>query len=186
MTIDLDAAIRRRKPDKRLVRLEQRPDRALTSIDDLPATGVLPLVVDTNVYINNAAGRLSPAVETALERAVLFHCSVCVAEIAAGIANANPSHKGWKNTRAIYGEVLGTIPATRLLTPDDQIWCDAGLISGMLTRLQGFQTHQRKEVLNDALILLTAAKAGLAVLTSDRDHYDLLQQLCPETRFVFY
>jgi len=36
------------------------------------------------------------------------------------------------------------------------------------------------------LILLTAAKAGLAVLTSDRDHYDLLQQLCPEARFIVY
>lgn len=78
-------------------------------------------MVDTNVYINNAAGRLPPGVEAALDRAVLFHCSVCVAEIAAGVANANPSHKGWKNTRAVYGEVLVAIPATRLLTPDDQI-----------------------------------------------------------------
>ena len=88
--------------------------------------------------------------------------------------------------RAVYAEVLGSIPAGRLLTPDARIWTDAGLVAGTLARTQGFQPHQRKEVLNDALILLTAAKAGLAVLTSDRDHYDLLQQLCAEAQFVFY
>lgn len=100
------------------------------------------------------------------------------------MANSDPTHKGWKETRAVYAEVMGAIPETRLLTPDDQVWTDAGLVAGTLARAQGFQPHQRKELLNDALILLTAAKAGLAVLTSDRDHYDLLQQLCPEGHFV--
>ena len=103
-----------------------------------------------------------------------------------GVANGDPTHEGWKSTRAVYTEVLGAIPETRLLTPDDQVWCDAGLVAGTLARTQGLQAYQRKDLLNDALILLTAAKSGLAVLTSDRGNYDLLQQLCPETRFVFY
>jgi predicted nucleic acid-binding protein len=152
----------------------------------LPVSGAIALVADTNVYINDAAGRLPVPVGALLDRTILFHCSVCIGEIAAGVANGDPTHKGWKDMRAVYAEVLGAIPASRLLTPVAQIWADAGLVAGTLARTQGFQPHQRRELLNDALILLTAAKAGLAVLTSDRDHYDLLQRLCPEGRFVFY
>jgi predicted nucleic acid-binding protein len=186
LSIDLDAAIRRRKPEKRTRQLIARPDADLVSAADLPLAGPVALIADTNVYINDAAGRLPAHVDALLDRTILFHCSVCVAEIATGVANGDPTHSGWRNTRTVYAEVLGAIPETRLLTPDARIWVDAGLIAGTLARTQGFQPHQRKEMLNDALIFLTAAKAGLAVLTADRDHYDLLQQICPEGRFVFY
>lgn len=91
-----------------------------------------------------------------------------------------------KPDKRIQPEVLGAIRDTRLLTPDAGIWTDAGMVAGTLARTQGFQANQRKELLNDALILLTTAKAGLAVLTSDRNDYDLLQQMCPEGRFVYY
>lgn len=185
MSIDLDAAIRRRKPEKRLRQLTTRPDAELTSAAHLPVAGPLALVADTNVYINDAAGRLPAHVEALLDRTILFHCSVCIGEIAMGIANGDPTHKGWKATRAVYAEVLNAIPGTRLLTPTAPVWIDAGLVAGTLARTPGFPSYQRKELLHDALIL-TAAKAGLAVLTADRDHYDLLQQLCPEGRFVFY
>ncbi len=186
MNTDLDASIRRRKPEKRLRQFATRPDTDLTSVADLPPSGAIALVADINVYISDAAGRLPPAVEALLDRTILFHCSVCVGEIATGLANGDPRHPGWKETRAVYDEVLGAIPATRLLTPNAQVWTDAGVVAGTLARTQGFQPNQRKELLNDALILLRAAKAGLAVLTSDRDHYDLLQQLCPEAGFITY
>ena len=78
------------------------------------------------------------------------------------------------------------MPASRLLTPDAQTWVDGGLISGVLARTQRFQPYQRKECLNDALILLTAAKAGMAVLTSNRGEFDLIQQIAPELQFVYY
>ena len=48
-----------------------------------------------------------------------------------------------------------------MLTPDLEVWIEAGAIAGTLARTQNYQRHQRKECLNDALILLTAAKAGL-------------------------
>ena len=57
---------------------------------DLPAAGAVALVADTNVYINNVAGRLPAAVGALLDRAILFHCSVCVSEIAA-LAKAETS-----------------------------------------------------------------------------------------------
>ena len=144
------------------------------------------LVADTNVYINDAAAKLPADVEALLDRALLFHCSVCIAELATGVANGDPSHPLWTATRDHYAGIVAAIPASRLLTPDPEIWADAGLIAGTLARTQHFQPHQRKDCLNDALIFLTAARAGLPVLTANRDEFDLIQQLAPEGSFVHY
>jgi len=97
---DLDASIRRRKPEKRLRQFATRSDNDPTLVADLPASGAVALVADTNVYIRDAAGRLPPAVEALLDRTILFHCSVCVGEIATGVANGDPTHPEWKETRA--------------------------------------------------------------------------------------
>ncbi len=88
--------------------------------------------------------------------------------------------------RDYYEGLISRMPSTRLLTPDADIWTQAGIIAGTLSRCQGFQPHQRKECLNDALIYLTAAKAGLPVLTADRDDFDLIQQLAAEGHFLYF
>ncbi len=56
----------------------------------------------------------------------------------------------------------------------------------MVARLQKYGKADQRRVLNDALILLSAARAGLAVLTRNIRDYDLLLQLAPEVRAVFY
>jgi predicted nucleic acid-binding protein len=144
------------------------------------------LLPDTNVYIRAAAGTLPALVQDLVERALLFHCSVCLGELATGIANANPSLPSWSALRDHYLELFDSIPSARLLNPDAQVWADAGVVAGVLARTQGFQRHQRKECLNDALIYLTAAKAGLPVLTADNDQFDLIQQLAPEGQFIHF
>lgn len=85
-----------------------------------------------------------------------------------------------------YAGLFAGIPAGRLLTPDPQVWADAGVIAGILARTQRFQPHQRKECLNDALIYLSAVKAGIPVLTSNRDDFDLIHQVAPEGRIIHY
>ena len=178
--------MRRRKPEKHRAQLGTRPSGKLTGVGDLAPAGRVVLVPDTNVYINDAAGRLPAEVAGLLDRALLFHCSVCVAELAVGVANGDPAHPRWKATREHYGALITTMPTSRLLTPDPDIWVEAGLVAGTLARTQGYQASQRKECLNDALILLTAAKAGLPVLTANCDEFDLIQQIAPETRFIHY
>ena len=185
MSTDFAAALRRRKPERRLRPLRQRDPSLLTGVDHLPP-GPIGLVLDTNVYIDDAAGNLPPAVVALRDRALLFHCSVCLAELAVGVANGDPGHPSWAATRDHYTGLIASVPATRLLVPDASTWAEAGLVAGTLARTQGLQRHQRKEALNDALILLTAARAGLAVLTANRAEFDLLQQLAPEGRFVQY
>ncbi len=142
------------------------------------------LLLDTNIYINRAAGRLEPRTCEAIDQALLFHCSVALAELATGVANADPSRPGWPAMKDHYADLFASIPPSRLMTPDAQIWIDAGVVAGTLARTQGYLPQQRKECLNDAMIFLTAAKAGIPVLTANRDDFDLIQQLAPEGRFV--
>ena len=156
------------------------------SVEDFAPSGRALLVPDTNVYIRAAAGTLPALVQDLVERALLFHCSVCLGELATGIANANPSLPSWSALRDHYLELFDSIPSARLLNPDAQVWTDAGVVAGVLARTQGFQKHQRKECLNDALIYLTAAKAGLPVLTADNHQFDLIQQLAPEGQFIHF
>lgn len=186
MTIELQAGLRRIKPEKRLRQIGTRPPQELISAATFTREGRTTIVLDTNVYIMSANGTLPEAAVALIDRGLLFHCSVCVAELTIGIANADPSHIGWKRLRDHYTSLIARIPPSRLLTPDAEIWAEAGLIAGTLARTQNFQRHQRKECLNDALILLTAAKAGLPVLTSNRDEFDPIQQLAPHGRFVHY
>ena len=121
-----------------------------------------------------------------MARGLLFHCSVCVAELSTGVANADPTRPDWKAICDHYVGLIASIPPTRLLTPDPDIWTEAGVIAGTLARTQNYQRHQRKEALNDTLIFLTAAKAGLPVLTANRHEFDLIQQVASYGRFILY
>ena len=153
---------------------------------DLPPTGRPMLMLDTNVYIMEAAGTMPAAAAALIGRALLFHCSVCLGELATGVANADPTSPGWRAIRDHYTALIDAVPETRLLVPNAETWLEAGVITGTLARTQGFQRHQRKECLNDALIYLTAARGGLAVLTANRDEFDLIQQLAPEGWFIHF
>jgi predicted nucleic acid-binding protein len=186
LTIDLDGALRRRKPDRWRRQIARRPLYALVAAADIVSSGRPALVPDTNVYIMAAADRLPLAAALLLERALLFHCAVCLAELTVGIANADPAVPGWSGIRDHYAELFSQIPESLLLVPDPQVWVEAGLVAGTLARVQGFQPHQRKECLNDAAIFLTAARAGLPVLTANTLEFDLIQQIAPEGRFIHF
>lgn len=186
MSIDLGSGLRRIKADKRRAQITTRPRGDLISAADIAGAGRPALLLDTNVYIQSAAGTLPGVVAAVVDRGLLFHCSVCLAELATGVANADPTRAGWKTMRGHYTTLMASIPPTRLLTPDADIWAEAGVVAGTLARCQGYQRHQRKECLNDALIYLTAAKAGLPVLTANRDEFDLIQQLMPQGQFIHF
>lgn len=168
------------------MQLTPRAASVLVGAADVNGGAGAAMVLDTNVYIRSAAGTLPDEAAKLLDRGLLFHCAVCVAELMTGIANADPSHARWRAVRDYYMALIATFPPTRILTPDAQTWIDAGLIAGTLARTQNFQPHQRKECLNDALIFLTAAKVGLPVLTANRDQFDLIQQLAPHGQFVHF
>jgi predicted nucleic acid-binding protein len=77
-------------------------------------------------------------------------------------------------------------PAHRILAPDLDAWREAGILAGLLARLQQYGKNERRKALNDALIFLTAAKNGCVVLTRNVTDFDLLMHLDRKGQAIFY
>jgi hypothetical protein len=58
--------------------------------------------------------------------------------------------------------------SSRTIEPDREVWFCAGVLSGLLSRLQDYGAADRRRVLNDALIFETARKHGFALITECR------------------
>jgi hypothetical protein len=185
LTIDLRKIIRSRKPEKHQAQLTARPDTALICASDIAGTGRQVFVPDTNIYIMDAAGTLPPAATIIVDQGLMFHCAVCLAELSVGIGNYAPRAAEWQMVADHYVAMFASVPANRLLVPDAQTWADAGMVAGVLARTQNFQKQHLKDLLNDALIYLCAAKHGFPVLTNNKADFDLLQQIAPGGSFIF-
>jgi predicted nucleic acid-binding protein len=185
LTIDLKKIIRSRKPEKHQAQLTVRSDTGLIRASDIAGTGRQVFVPDTNIYIMNAAGTLPPAATIIVDQGLMFHCVVCLAELSVGVGNFAPMAAEWQTVANHYVDMFASIPANRLLVPDAQTWADAGMVAGVLARTQDFQKQQLKELLNDALVYLCAAKHGLPVLTNNKADFDLLQKIAPGGSFIF-
>lgn len=182
--VDLDDALRRAKPEKHTAQMTARPLGARVTAAAVP---IRPTVVvpDTCVYIHAAGGNLPPPAKALLGAAIQYHVAASLGEIGAGLGNMPPTAPNYDAARKYYSDLMAAIPPGRILVPNAQDWIEAGLLAGCVARCQNFQPHQRKELLNDALIYVCAAKAGLPVLTED-DDFDLLQQVRPHGKVIFY
>jgi predicted nucleic acid-binding protein len=154
----------------------------LETAADLPKA----LLYDTTVYVDILQGRFPIAGELALRGARAWHSTVTDAELIAPCGLLDPKHR---QTAAVVKQILQVIdrrPAYRTIAPDREIWLEAGVLAGILARLQGYGASEPRRLLNDALIFATARKHGLTVLTRNIGDFDFLQQLEPSGRVLFY
>jgi predicted nucleic acid-binding protein len=178
-------SLRRLKPEKHRKRLVARDRGELPFVSEL-APPFPKLLLDTTVYIDALQGRLPGDVEVLLRAGSLWHCTITEAELAAIFGLLDPAHP---DTQSAVLKVAGSIeqrPAHRTLSPDAEIWREAGMLAGLLARLQGFGKGEQRKVLNDALIFLTAAKYGCTALTRNFSDFDLLMQVEGRGAAVFY
>ncbi len=121
-----------------------------------------------------------------LRAAEAWHSPVTEVELAATCGLLDPAHPQTLEIIEQIAAVIDRRPSYRTITPDPEIWREAGVLSGMLARTQGYGPEQRRRVLNDALLFATARKYGCAVLSRNVRDFDLLQQLDPSGRVIFY
>lgn len=160
----------------------------MSELPFLGRTSDLPpkLLYDTTVYVDILQGRFPRETELAVRAADAWHSTVTEAELVAPCGFLKPDHPETANA---VRQIIATIerrPAHRTIVPDREIWIQAGVLSGILARLQNYARTDRRRVLNDALLLATARKHGLTVLTRNTADFDLLQQLEPSARVLFY
>lgn len=181
----LEQSLRRLKPEKRQKQLACRDRSQLRFLSKIKPP--LPkLLLDTTVYIDALQGRLPDDMEVALRTASLWHCPVTEAELTALAGLLDPAHPGTARAIAQVAASIELRPAHRILTPDRDTWREAGILAGLLARLQRYGKNEQRKALNDALIFLTAARNGCVVLTRNVRDFDQLMQLDAKGQAVFY
>ena len=185
MSFEFEKSLRRLKPEKHRKRLAYRDRSQLPYLSSLKPP-FPKLLLDTTVYIDALQGRLPESVEIALRAGNLWHSTVTEAELAAVAGLLDPSHL---ETQRVIAQIAASVelrPAHRILAPDRDAWREAGILAGLLARLQQYGKNERRKALNDALIFLTAAKNGCVVLTRNVTDFDLLMQLDQRGQARFY
>lgn len=186
LSLDVERIRRRLRLGRRTV-LGRRDDSQLRFASTLtvpPGTGLL---LDTCVYIDGAADRLPRSVAELLLARLASHSSVCIGELTFGLGVMAPENPRTKANSAVVADIVGQIAAsTRIVEPDAETWATAGMLAGIVARLQRYTTGDRRRAFADALILASALKAGLIVLTANIADFDPLQQLLPDAGVAFY
>jgi predicted nucleic acid-binding protein len=185
LSSEFEASLRRIKPEKRNKPLQRRPDLALEFIETT-ASRPAKLLYDTTVYIDILQERFPKEGELMLRAVGAWHSPVTEAELAAACGLLDPDHS---QTRKIIEEIAALInrrPVQRIVMPDQNVWREAGILSGILARLQSYERDQRRRILNDALLYVSARRSGCTVLTRNTRDFDFLQQLDPTGSVLFY
>ena len=178
-------SLRRLTPEKRRKGLACR-DRSQLRFLKNPGPPIPKLLLDTTVYIDVLQGRFPEDTEVALRTWSLWHSSVAEAELAALAGLLDPAHPETAGATAQVAAAIKLRPEHRILTPDRDTWREAGILAGLLARLQPDGKTEQRKALNTALIFLTAARNGCVVLTRNVTDFDLLMQLDAKGQAVFY
>jgi predicted nucleic acid-binding protein len=163
---------------------QPRPKAQLDYFDQV--TTIPKLLYDTTVYIDLLQGRFPPSADNILKASDSWHSTVTEAELIALCGMLQPKHP---DTPRVVATVMASVESRkehRILSPDREVWAAAGLLSATLARLQQRSRTDRILLLNDALLLETARKYGLSLLTRNIKDFDLLQQLEPTAKVIFY
>lgn len=181
---DFDAA-------RRWARFDGAKSLARRADDELPfvsaeAVAGPALLLDTCVYIDQMQGRSPPLLGEIVAQRTVNHSIVAVQELLHAVGALDPDDVRTKAAIAEIGRLVRAMPPHRVFAPDAETMGRAALLSGALCRRQGYQKDGRLRALHDCTLYLQAQKLGLTVLTANVGDYDILLQLVPTGRVLFY
>jgi predicted nucleic acid-binding protein len=143
-------------------------------------------MLDTTVYIDAQKGKLADALSARIAVAEIVHSAVALGEIAAALGLLDPAHPGTPHVAKVLRETLATADPQRTTAPSTQAWLEASVLTGILARTQGLRKDNRRKLLNDALIFLSAAEVDAVLVSRNVKDMDLLLQLRPGVRVLLY
>jgi hypothetical protein len=148
-----------------------------------PSAGLL---LDTTVYLDAMRFGLPREIAMLIRRNPLSHSAVACAEIAIAIGHLDPRHPSSFSHRGALENLLQGIPIDRVVAPSPDAWTEGAVVAGILARTQGFPRADRRELLFDALLLLTSVEQDAFLVSRNIRHMDLLLRLKPEAKVLLY
>ena len=181
--IDVGAALRwaSRFRDKTLAR---RPTELLPRLSHEPDDRIY--LLDTCVYIDSFHDRFAPEVERVIDEVAHYHSTCAVQELLFAAGQLKPDDIRTKQNTADIRETIAAITPQRLFHPDADTTVRAGLLAGTLARIQGYGREHRARALNDCTLFLQSQKLGTTLLTRNYADFDILLQMIPSGRVLFY
>jgi predicted nucleic acid-binding protein len=181
---DFDAARRWARFDRGKT-LARRRDDELPFVD-ANRIGGQGLLLDTCVYIDQMQGRSPPILDDLISYRQVSHSTVAIQELMHTVGVLNPADRRTAAVVAAISRQIKAMPPHRIFVPDAEVLGRAALLSGILCRLQGYGAAGKLRALQDCVLFLQALKLGLAVLTTNVADFDILLQLIPAGRGLFY
>ncbi len=132
----------------------------------------MKVLLDTNVLIGffRNPGRREEF-ESRTRRPLLFMSSIVALELFAGCVT--PGHE-----KALTSFLKPLEKAGRIVTPDHACCREAGRVLAGLAR-DGIGKAHRRQIVNDVLIAVTAARSGVVVVTANAADFSLIQKHTP-------
>ena len=165
--------------------LSRRPDLELPFVTEEPLSGP-PLLLDTCVYIDQLQERTPVLVERLIRARQTNHSTVAIQEMMHTVGVLDPAHPKTAGAIAAIRAQVTSMSATRTFAPDADVLGRAALIAGKLRRLRDHAGDARPRALQDCVLFLQALKQGFTVLTANLADFDILLQLVPAGRVLFY
>jgi hypothetical protein len=181
---DFDAA-------RRWARFDPQKTLARQGDDELPFArasliGGQGLLLDTCVYIDQLKDRSPQELDGLIAQRQVNHSTVAIQELMHTVGVLNPSDPRTASVIAEIGKQIKAMPPHRIFAPDIEVLGRAALLSGILCRVQEYEKDSKLRALQDSVLFLQAQRLGLAVLTANVSDYDMLLQLIPAGRVLFY
>jgi hypothetical protein len=183
-SFDFDAAIRWAPFDPRRS-LARRSDAELPFATE-DRIGGQALLLDTCVYIDRLQDRAPDLLDALIATRQTNHSTVAVQELMHTVGVLAPNDRRTPAAVAAIRGLVVSMPAHRIFVPDVEVLGRAALLSGILCRLQGYVSDRKLRALHDCMLFLQAQKLGFTVLTANIGDFDLLLQMLPTGRALFY
>jgi hypothetical protein len=181
---DFDAARRWARFDPQQT-LARRRDEQLPFVH-ASRIGGQGLLLDTCVYIDQMQDRSPAELDDVIAWRQVNHSTVALQELMHTVGVLNPSDSRTPGVISEIGIQIKAMPPHRIFAPDAEVLGRGALLSGILCRLQGYGKDAKLRALQDCVLFLQAQKLGLVALTANVGDYDLLLQLVPAGRALFY
>lgn len=168
-----------------LATLAARPRETLTFLE-MPTSAGAPLLLDTTAYIHQLNNKTPASLNAIVLMRIVNHSVVAIQELLHAIGVLDPSDARTAASVAAIRNLLDEIPSYRLFAPSREVMMDAAVYAGILCRLQSYAKDRRMKALHDCTLLLQARSLGCVLVTANVVDFDLLQQMLPDARVLFY
>jgi predicted nucleic acid-binding protein len=185
LIFDFDVILSRCSPAKWTRSFSYRPKINLP-YDAAAVPHGAPILLDTTIYIDQLKGDLPPPIIDLIATRPVHHGAPALSELAAAIGYLDPLDSRTAANLEPIIETLERVPSQMILVPSDEVWIEASILAGVLARTQGVAKADRRRLLNDALLFLTAAETGAILISRNSKDLDLLLQMKPGVGVLLY